>query len=275
MPSTPDRACGRMMGHSKPTLLGVSLKLYFGHEETLEWCRKVAEMTARHQALQDGGVELFVLPSFQALVPAREILSGTPVAIGAQNLHWEDRGPFTGEVSGLALAQTGCRYVEVGHAERRRMFGEDESIVSAKTSAALRNGLVPVICVGEPESVSAHDAAAVCVAQLSSALQSDQGLDSAIVVAYEPVWAIGAANPASSQHISEVCARLREWLSSKGRSAQWAVVYGGSAGPGLLTQLGSSVDGLFLGRFAHKIEALSDIIEEASRLREDYVMAGE
>lgn len=262
------------MDHSKPTLLGVSLKLYLDHEETLEWCRQVAEMAKQHSALQDGGVKLFVLPSFQALASARKILAGTPVAIGAQNLHWEDRGPFTGEVSGLALAQTGCRYVEVGHAERRRLFGEDESIVSAKTTAALRNGLVPVICVGEPDPGPADDAAAVCLAQLSSALQTDQGgPDSAIVVAYEPVWAIGATNPASSEHISAVCARLREWLSSQGRVAQWAVVYGGSAGPGLLTQLGSKVDGLFLGRFAHKIAALSDIIEEASRLRDDYVVA--
>ncbi|WAH96343.1 triose-phosphate isomerase family protein [Arthrobacter sp. MMS18-M83] len=262
------------MDHSKPTLLGVSLKMYFGHEETLEWCRQVAEMAKHHQALQDGGVKLFVLPSFQALVPSRKIFADTPVAIGAQNLHWEDRGAFTGEVSGLALAQTGCRYVEVGHAERRRLFGEDEAIVSAKTSAALRNGLVPVICVGEAEPGPAEDAAAVCLAQLSSALQTDQGRPvSGIVVAYEPVWAIGSTDPASSKHISEVCARLREWLSTQGTVSRWALVYGGSAGPGLLTQLGSEVDGLFLGRFAHKVQALSDIIEEASRLRDDYVVA--
>jgi triosephosphate isomerase len=260
------------MCRSKPALLGVSLKLYFGHQETLEWCRQVADMAKRHRALQDGRVKLFVLPSFQALVPARQILADTPVAIGAQDLHWEDRGAFTGEVSGLALAETGCRYVEVGHEERRRLFGEHESIVSAKTAAALRNGLVPVICVGESEQGPAEDAAAVCLAQLDSALRMGQGgpQGSAIVVAYEPIWAIGSVSPASAQHINEVCARLRIWLSNQGPFPQYSIIYGGSAGPGLLTQLGSDVDGLFLGRFAHRVAALSDIIEEASSLRDGH-----
>ncbi|UKA77616.1 triose-phosphate isomerase family protein [Arthrobacter sp. FW306-07-I] len=261
------------MDHPKPALLGVSLKMYFGHEETLEWCRQVAVMAKGHQALQDGEVELFILPSFQALVPARQILADTPVAIGAQDLHWEDRGAFTGEVSGPALAEADCRYVEVGHAERRRLFGEDDAVVSAKTAAALRNGLIPVICVGEPDEGPAENAAEVCLAQLSSALQPDQrnGRGSAVVVAYEPAWAIGSTSPASSKHISEVCARLKEWLRTQTRFTQWSVIYGGSAGPGLLTQLDSDVDGLFLGRFAHRVTALSDIIDEASRLRDGYV----
>jgi triosephosphate isomerase len=253
-----------MRERSQPALLGVSLKLYFGHQETLDWCRQVADMARGHRALQDGGVKLFVLPSFQALVPAAEILANTPVTIGAQDLHWEDRGAFTGEVSGAALAEAGCRYVEVGHAERRRIFGEDDSVVAAKTAAALRNNLVPVICVGESEKGAAAEAAAFCIAQLQSALGATEITDVPVVVAYEPVWAIGAEHPASPQHISAVCTLLREWLSSQNRFAQWSVIYGGSAGPGLLTELGSDVDGLFLGRFAHKVEALSDIISEAA-----------
>jgi triosephosphate isomerase len=248
----------------KPALLGVSLKLYFGHRETLEWCREVAEMAKHQRALQDGDVRLFVLPSFQALVPASEIFADTPVLIGAQNLHWQDRGAFTGEVSGLALRETGCRYVEVGHAERRRFFGEDDTIVAAKTATALRNGLIPVICVGEPEEGPAEEAAAVCVAQLRSALEKSEGTSGAIVVAYEPVWAIGATDPASAKHVSAVCTLLREWLSGQNQFIDWSVIYGGSAGPGLLRQLGPDVDGLFLGRFAHKVDALSDIIGEAA-----------
>ncbi|MET1088372.1 MAG: triose-phosphate isomerase family protein [Arthrobacter sp.] len=254
-----------MSERSRPVLLGVSLKLYFDHWETLDWCRKVADMARDHRALQDGDVKLFVLPSFQALVLAAEILADTPVSIGAQNLHWQDRGAFTGEVSGLALSEAGCRYVEVGHAERRRTFGEDDSVVAAKTAAALRNGLVPVICVGESENGTAAEAAALCLAQLQSALAASETASVPIVVAYEPVWAIGAANPASTKHISAVCTFLREWLSSQSRFAEWSVIYGGSAGPGLLTQLGSDVDGLFLGRSAHKVEALSDIIREAAQ----------
>lgn len=256
-----------MRDRPKPALLGVSLKLYFGHEETLEWCREVAQMARHQQALQDGDVRLFVLPSFQALVPAREILADTPVLVGAQNLHWQDKGAFTGEVSGAALSEAGCRYVEVGHAERRRIFGEDDAVITAKTAAALNNGLIPVICVGETEEGPVKDAAAVCLAQLRSALSSENKVANpgAIVVAYEPVWAIGAPNPASAKHISAVCSLLREWLSGQDRFTDWSVIYGGSAGPGLLEQLGPDVDGLFLGRFAHKVEALSDIIGEAAR----------
>lgn len=253
-----------MRDRPKPALLGVSLKLYFGHKETLEWCREVAQMATHQQALQDGEVRVFVLPSFQALVPALEIFANTPVLVGAQNLHWQDKGAFTGEVSGLALRETGCRYVEVGHAERRRIFGEDDSVVAAKTAAALQNGLIPVICVGETEEGTAENAAAVCLAQLRSALGKGAQKTGAFIVAYEPVWAIGATNPASAQHIGAVCAILREWLRAQDRFIEWSVIYGGSAGPGLLTQLGPDVDGLFLGRFAHNVVALTDIIEEAS-----------
>jgi triosephosphate isomerase len=253
-----------MRDGSKPALLGVSLKLYFGHTETLEWCTEVARMARHHQGLQDGDVKLFVLPSFQALVPAGEILADTPVLVGAQNLHWQDRGAYTGEVSGLALSEAGCRYVEVGHAERRRHFGEDDSVVTAKTAAALRNGLIPVICVGEVERGSAADAAAVCVDQLRSALAETGGSDVPVVVAYEPVWAIGAEHPAAPKHIGAVCTVLREWLGGQNRFLDWSVIYGGSAGPGLLTELGPDVDGLFLGRFAHNVDALSDIIREAA-----------
>lgn len=257
-----------MATRRRPPLLGVSLKLYFDHEETLSWCAEVARLGREHPALLHGDVALFVLPSFQALVPAREILADCAVSLGAQDLHWEDRGAFTGEVSGMALQEVGCRYVEVGHAERRRLFGESEKIVRAKTAAALRNGLIPVICLGESEEASIEHASAMCVDQLRSALEvAEEDLQGRnIVVAYEPVWAIGAAKPASVEHITGVCGRLKEWLGQQDRISAWSVIYGGSAGPGLLSRLGPEVDGLFLGRFAHKVEALSGIIDEASVL---------
>ncbi|KQR64033.1 triosephosphate isomerase [Arthrobacter sp. Leaf337] len=255
-----------MKGEPKPALLGVSLKLYFGHNETLQWCREVADMAKRHPALQEGDVKLFVLPSFQALVPANQIFADTPVLIGAQNLHWQNKGAYTGEVSGAALRETGCRYVEVGHAERRRIFGEDDTVVAAKAHAALQNGLIPVLCVGEIEEAPVEAAAAACIGQLRSALSLETGKSTgAVVVAYEPVWAIGASNPASAEHITGVCALIREWLSIQNQFDDWSVIYGGSAGPGLMTQLGPGVDGLFLGRFAHDVDALSSIIGEAAR----------
>lgn len=253
----------------QPALLGISLKLYFSHRETMEWCRQVAQLAREHPAVRQGTVSLFVLPSFPSLPLANKLFADTPVGLGAQDLHWEDRGAYTGEVSGICLAEVGCAYVEVGHAERRRLFGETEEVVRAKTSAAVRNGLVPVICVGEGEHGPAGQAAEACIAQLASALgltadAVNEGAAPRVVVAYEPVWAIGAAEPASAEHIVAVCGRLRDWLAGSGyEDAQ--VIYGGSAGPGLLTALGGGVDGLFLGRFAHRIEALSKVIDEAAR----------
>lgn len=246
-----------------PTLLGVSLKMYFGHRQTVNWCREVAGMAARHPALGSGAVTLFILPSFPALVPAGQAFAGGPVELGAQDLYWEDTGPFTGEVSGAQLHEAGCRYVEVGHAERRRLFGEDDRAVAAKTAAAMRNALIPVICVGEEQRLPAEAAAEACIAQLAAAA-GEGSRQAPVVVAYEPVWAIGSSEPASTGHIRAVCARLKTWLAATGGFAQYRVIYGGSAGPGLLTRLGPEVDGLFLGRFAHDVAALSGILVEAA-----------
>ncbi|MEU6643180.1 triose-phosphate isomerase family protein [Saccharomonospora sp. NPDC046836] len=238
--------------------LGVSLKMYFGHASTLDWCRAVAEIARHHQAIRTGLAELFVLPSFPSIMGVAEIFAGTPVRFGAQDLFWEDSGAFTGEVSGQQLRELGCTYVEVGHAERRRIFGEDAEIVARKTAAALRNGLVPVLCVGEPERGPATEAAAWCRREVEAALGYASG---PVTVAYEPHWAIGATEPAPDEHIAEVCAALKQDLPGDVR-----VIYGGSAGPGLVTRLGSAVDGLFLGRFAHDPAAVATIVDEALAL---------
>ncbi|NKX51750.1 triosephosphate isomerase [Arthrobacter deserti] len=248
-----------------PTLLGVSLKMYFGHRQTVDWCRDVARMAAEHPAVGSGAVDLFILPSFPALVPAGQAFAGGPVRLGAQNLHWEDGGPFTGEVSGPQLREAGCSYVEVGHAERRRLFAEDDRIVAAKAAAALRNGLIPVICVGEQQRMPADEAAATCTAQLEAGVRTvTDGQQLQVVVAYEPVWAIGSSEPASVEHIRAVCSRLRTWLAGQDRFPHHRVMYGGSAGPGLLGRLGQEVGGLFLGRFAHDVGALAGIVDEAA-----------
>lgn len=241
--------------------LGVSLKMYFDYAETVAWCLRVAELAARHPALTSGGVALVVLPSFPGLVAARDAFSGTPVGIGAQDLFWEDRGAFTGEVGGRDLAQIGCSYVEVGHAERRRIFGEDAAVISAKVAAALRNSLTPILCIGEAERMSGGEASDRCIAQLEEAL-AESGEEGGIVAAYEPVWAIGAERPASPDHIEEVCGAVRTWLSERDGRAGSRVIYGGSAGPGLLSTLGPVVDGLFLGRYAHDTHALGSILDE-------------
>lgn len=250
-----------------PVTVGVSLKMYFGNRQTIEWCERVAELVHQHPAVTAGTVELFVIPGYLAVPAAVEILRDSPVLVGAQDLSATDTGAFTGEVSGAELAEIGVSVVEVGHAERRRLFGETEEVVALKTTAALRNRVTPVLCIGE--SVHGEPAAAVadCRRQLASAL--DGAPAGRVIVAYEPVWAIGAALPAPAEYIRAVCAALRESVALlPGRDGS-VVIYGGSAGPGLLADLGTEVDGLFLGRFAHDTAALSSVLDEAALVAAD------
>ena len=244
--------------------VGVSLKMYFGHRQTLDWCRQVAERAHAHPAVAAGTVQLFIVPGYLAVPAAVEIFRGSPVLVGAQDLATADSGAFTGEVSGAELAEVGVGVAEVGHAERRRLFGETEDVVAQKTTAALRNGLAPVLCIGEPVRSDPADAAAECIRQLTSAL--DGAPDGRVIVAYEPVWAIGAAVPAPAEYIRAVCSVLRKTVAAlPGRDGS-VVIYGGSAGPGLLGELGPDVDGLFLGRFAHDTRALGSVLDEAGQV---------
>ena len=247
-------------------LLGVSLKMYFDQNRTRSWCTEVAELARRHESVVSGDVTLVVLPGFTSLAMAVEIFSGTGVSVGAQNLFWEDRGAFTGEVSGADLTDVGCTFVEIGHAERRALFGEGPAVIARKLAAAARNGLTPILCVGESSPGTAREAAQACIEQLDAALieisPTDRGMP--LVVAYEPEWAIGAAEPAKSDYVAAVAILLREWLGTRLGESNARVIYGGSAGPGLLSELGASVDGLFLGRFAHDATSLEKILDEAA-----------
>ncbi|WP_036281235.1 triose-phosphate isomerase family protein [Microbacterium sp. CH12i] len=249
----------------RPILLGASLKLYLDIDTSVAWARSLSEIARTHAAVLSGDVRLFILPSLPALDRVIAAVADAPIAVGAQDLFWEDRGAYTGAVSGADLARLGCRYVEVGHAERRHVFGEGDTVIRRKLAAAVRNSLTPVLCVGEEERVDAALAASICIAQIESAI-ADAGDLNDLVVAYEPEWAIGQAEPASPDHVSEVVALLRSHLTQQGLQDA-AVIYGGSAKPGLLSTLSSGVDGLFLGRFAHDPQAFASIIDEAARLR--------
>ena len=245
-------------------VVGVSLKMYFGHREALDWFARVAELVRGHDAVTSGAVGLFVIPTYPQLIPAVAAFAGTPVRIGAQDVATEDAGAFTGEVSAVELAEIGVTLAEIGHAERRRLFGETDAVTAAKAAASLRNGLTPVLCIGESERLDSADAATATVAQLSADLAGAPA--GPVIVAYEPVWAIGAPAPAPAAHISAVTLALRAALESDPERAGSSVIYGGSAGPGLLTELGDTVDGLFLGRFAHDPAALAAVLDEAAAL---------
>lgn len=252
---------------SQPAIwLGVSLKMYFGYQQTLAWCCEVAELARRHPAIQQGEVGLFILPAYPAIPAVADIFADTPVRFGGQDVCQAENGAWTGEVSASMLQELGCSLAEIGHAERRRHFHEDKTQIAAKVAMSLRHGLTPVLCIGEEQEGDPTQAIVLCQQQLAEALANaaQQGLRGSVFFAYEPQWAIGAPQPAPDSYIRAVCAGLRELPTPDGINLQ--VIYGGSAGPGLIQRLAGDVDGLFLGRFAHDPNALAQIVDEASAL---------
>lgn len=249
--------------------VGVSLKTYFSHARTLSWAAEVADIARRHPAVRSGAASLFVAPTFPALVPVRELLTGTGVQLAAQDLSWADAGAFTGEVSGAELREIGVDLVEIGHAERRSLFHEDDTTIAGKVHAAFRNHLRPLVCVGEPDRASdPTEAVAAVTAQLDRAVSTAvaDGLAGPLTVAYEPVWAIGAPAPAPDDHIVAVLAGIEQHLATRPELHGSTVLYGGSAGPGLLTRGQGRIGGLFLGRFAHDPVAVRAILDEVAAL---------
>ncbi len=202
---------------------------------------------ARHSYGADGA-EVAVFPPFTDLRSVQTLVSGDKLEIrfGAQDLSEHDAGAYTGEVSGAFLKALECRYVLVGHSERRQYHGESDEVCAGKVAAALRHGLVPVLCVGETaEDLETHGASAVPVAQLRAVLETLQGARTApdassapsteLVVAYEPVWAIGSGQAATSEQAQAVCAALRatirEVLGDVVADAT-RILYGGSVKSG-------------------------------------------
>ena len=198
-------------------------------------------------------VDAVVLPSFPCLRIVLDAAQGTRLAVGAQNVHWEDKGAFTGEVSPPTLAEMGVRFVVVGHSERRALFGETDATVARKLVAARRHGLAPIVCVGESEAErDAGRTAAVVVGQLRAAL-ADRLVPSpdGLVVAYEPVWAIGTGRTPAAQEVSEAHGAIRAALVEQfgASGAAIRVLYGGSvtaANAGALLRA-PEVDGALVG----------------------------
>jgi triosephosphate isomerase len=248
-------------------LIGSSLKMYFGRARTVEWTRAVADICAAHPAVREGLVEPFVIPSFVSIAEVMPIARTAGMLVGAQDVHWAEPGPYTGEVSAAELAEHGVSLVEIGHAERRAHFGETDDTVARKTAAVVRHGLTPLLCIGEAVESDPTRAAEVCTSQLESSLaRVDGSLANRLVVAYEPVWAIGRSDPADDEHIRLVTRAIKTALVATPFSAQ--VIYGGSARPGLLPRIGDAVDGVFLGRFAHDPLAFGGILDEALDMEE-------
>ena len=177
--------------------------------------------------------DLAVCAPFPYLAQVRERLAGSTIGWGAQDCSAHEAGAYTGEVSAAMLAEFGCRYVIVGHSERRTLHGEGDQLVADKAKAALAHGLTPIVCVGETLAQrEAGETAAVVKRQLSAAIHTLAHCISQVVVAYEPVWAIGTGRTATPAQAQEVHALLRQQLhAATEKSAAMTLLYGGSVKP--------------------------------------------
>jgi triosephosphate isomerase len=214
----------------KPIIIG-NWKMNKTVPETI---RLITELKSLLSGKQE--VEIVVAPPFVALHPAEIAAQGTPILIGAQNMHFEERGPFTGEISPSMLVDVGVRYVILGHSERRTHFGETDPVINRKIKAALENELVPVFCVGETKAErEAKKTFDVIERQLREGLRGiNDSYAGEIIVAYEPVWAIGTgvnATPGQAQEVHRfICDKLAT-IFRKDIAQKIRVIYGGSVTP--------------------------------------------
>jgi triosephosphate isomerase (TIM) len=268
--STPARREGR-----RPLIAG-NWKMNLTHLEAIGLVQKLA-FSLKETELE--AAEVVVLPPFTALRSVQTLVTGDKLEIGygAQDLSTQDSGAYTGEVSGAMLAALACRYVVVGHSERRMLHGEDDAVVAGKVQAALRHGLVPILCVGEGLEVRrAGEHVPHCTTQLEAALEgltaeqvTSPGDGTGIVIAYEPVWAIGTGEVATPEDAQEVCGALRPRLAERFGAETAGVVrilYGGSVKAantaGILA--GPDVDGALVGGASLDADEFAQICRTAA-----------
>ena len=217
------------------------------------------------------GVEKVICPPFVFLALARDALAGSSIKVGAQNVFWEEKGAFTGEVSPPMLADL-CEYVIVGHSERRKYFGETDETVNRRLKAALAQGLRPIFCVGETgDERQAGRTEEVLLRQARGGLAGIE-IAPGFVVAYEPVWAIGTGVPATGEMANEAIALIRHELGSLygGELAQAArIQYGGSVDGANIAEFMAQpdIDGALVGGASLKADVFSAIVAEAARLK--------
>jgi triosephosphate isomerase len=236
----------------KPLVAG-NWKMHNNHFEALALTQKLAfALNAKDYAAAD----VAVLPPFTALRSVQTLIEGDKLQLhyGAQDLSPHDDGAYTGDISGRMLAKLGCQFVLAGHSERRQYHHEDDALVGAKVAAALRAQITPVLCVGEPLAVrEAGDHIGHCTTQLDGGLAQVTGAQVAtMVVAYEPVWAIGTGKVATPENAQEVCGAIRARVSAVhgGEAAAGVrILYGGSVKPdnmpAIMTQ--PDIDGALVG----------------------------
>lgn len=250
------------MTHRKPLIAG-NWKMYKTVPEAVETAQSlVAAISAEPK------VDIMIAPSFTCLYAVHQIIKDSTVGLGAQDLYWEAEGAFTGEISAPMLVSSGCHYVIIGHSERRQYFGETDEAINKKIAAALQNNLIPVFCVGETDGQrEANQTFSVLDKQMEKGLEgfSSNGIQS-LVLAYEPVWAIGTGKTATKQQAQEVHEYLRQWLEKSfgnDLAKNIRILYGGSVKPGNIQDLMEmpDVDGALVGGASLEADMFTQIIQ--------------
>ena len=230
--------------------------------------RAFAAALAGSEVARGTAAQLFVIPPFTAAAEVAGLLAGTRVRVGVQNVHWAEAGAWTGEISAAMAADCGATIAEIGHSERRAHFGETDETVALKVAAALRQGLTPLVCVGDTrDEYDAGRTAEALDRQVRAAVSKVSSAEAAgVVIAYEPVWSIGeGGTPAEPDFADEQHARIKATLAEiTGREPR--VLYGGSVDPDNCAALASRshIDGLFIGRSAWAVEGYLGIVERVS-----------
>ncbi len=220
---------------------------------------------------ENGGVDVLLLPPFTSLERGGRLLAGTRIALGAQDLHFEEAGAFTGEISAEMLRACGCTYVLVGHSERRALFREDDPLINRKLRAALAAGLCPILCVGE--TLEEHHQGRVEERITSQLVASLDAVDAkeivSVVIAYEPIWAIGTGETATPETAEEVIRKIREWIATtyeEQNAVTVRILYGGSVKPentaSLIAQ--PNIDGALVGGASLDPDAFARIVAAAA-----------
>jgi len=251
---------------TKTLWVGTSWKMNKTLGEALSFADGLKAADAgRHPAVQR-----FIIPPFTAVREVKARLAGTSVKVGAQNMHWDDSGAWTGEISPPMLTDCGLDLVEIGHSERREFFNETDEAVGKKTAAAVRHGLIPLVCIGETLAErESGEADAVLRRQVQAALASlsENEKGATILIAYEPVWAIGVNGiPATMDYANARHEKIADVArAALGRSIP--ILYGGSVNSGNCAELvsQSAIDGLFIGRSAWAVDGYLDILEHTAR----------
>jgi L-erythrulose 1-phosphate isomerase len=214
---------------------------------------------------QTQSVQPFVIPPFPYIADVAEVLRGTRLKVGAQNMHWEDAGAWTGEISPLMIKDCGATLVEIGHSERRTFFNETDETVALKTATAVKHGLTALVCIGDTKSEYDSGKTAEALERqvrglLKYVLNKAQGN---VVIAYEPVWSIGEGGvPASPAFANEQHIKIAALVKSL-TGGVLPILYGGSVNPGNCVELAtqSHIDGLFIGRAAWDAAGYIGIVE--------------